>query len=86
VRKSPWLLLVCVLLGGMFGGLLGEILVSVAPGGLIQDVFANAIHPGVNPPVTVDLRLITFTIGFTVKMNLLSFIGMILGVFIYKQI
>jgi hypothetical protein len=86
VRKSPWLLLVCVLIGGMFGGLLGEILLTVAPGGIIQDVFAKAIHPGLNPPVTVDLRLLTFTIGFTIKMNLLTFIGMILGVFIYKQI
>jgi hypothetical protein len=70
----------------MFGGLLGEILPSVAPGGIIQNVFATAIHPGLNPPGTVDLRLLTFTIGFTVKMNLLTFIGMILGVFIYKQI
>jgi hypothetical protein len=86
VRKSPWLLLVCVLVGGMFGGLLGEILLTVAPGGLIQNVFAQAIHPGLNPPVTVDLRLLTFTIGFTIKMNLLTFIGIILGVFIYKQI
>lgn len=86
MRKSPWILFACVLLGGLFGGLLGEILLAVAPAGVIQNVFAQAIHPGLNPPVTIDLRLLTFTIGFTLKMNLMTFIGIILGVFIYKQI
>jgi len=86
VRKSPWLLLACVLIGGLFGGLLGEILTAVAPPGIIQNIFAQALHPGLSPPVTIDLWLLKFTIGFTVKMNLLTFIGMIFGVFVYKQI
>jgi hypothetical protein len=86
VRKSPWLLLGCVLIGGLFGGLLGEILLAVAPAGLIQNVFSQAVHPGLSPPVTVDLWLLTFTIGFTLKMNLLTFIGIIFGLFVYKQI
>jgi uncharacterized protein DUF4321 len=86
VRKSPWLLLLCVLIGGLFGGLLGEILTAVAPPGIIQNIFSQALHPGLSPPVTIDLWLLKFTIGFTVKMNLLTFIGMIFGVFVYKQI
>lgn len=86
MRKSPWLLLGCVLIGGLFGGLLGEILLAVAPAGVIQNLFTQAVHPGLSPPVTIDLWLLTFTIGFTVKMNLLTFIGMIFGVFVYKQI
>lgn len=86
MRKSPWLLLLCVLIGGLFGGLLGEILTAIAPPGVIQNIFSQALHPGLSPPVTIDLWLLKFTIGFTVKMNLLTFIGMIFGVFVYKQI
>jgi hypothetical protein len=86
VRKSPWLLLLCVLIGGLFGGLLGEILTAIAPPGIIQNIFSQALHPGLSPPVTIDLWLLKFTIGFTIKMNLLTFIGMIFGVFVYKQI
>ena len=86
MRKSPWILLVCVLVGGMFGGLLGEILLAVFPHGVIQNVFSQAVRPGLSPPVTVDLWLLTLTIGFTLKINLLAFIGIILGVFVYKQI
>ena len=86
MRKSPWILLSCVLIGGLFGGLLGEILMAIAPAGVIQNVFSQAVHPGLAPPVTIDLWLLRLTVGFTVKMNLLAFMGIILGVFIYKQI
>jgi hypothetical protein len=86
VRKSPWLLLACVLIGGLFGSLLGEILIAVAPPSVIQNIFSQAVHPGLSPPVTIDLWLLKFTIGFTVKMNLLTFIGIIIGVYVYKQI
>jgi len=86
VRKSPWILVTCVLVGGLFGGLLGEILMAVTPPGIIQNIFTQAVHPGLSPPVTIDLWLLKFTVGFTVKMNLLSFIGILFGVFVYKQI
>jgi len=74
------------LVGGLLGGLLGQILTAVTPPGIIQNVFTQAVHPGLSPPVTIDLWLLKFTIGFTVKMNLLSFIGILFGVFVYKQI
>ena len=86
MRKSPWILVTCVLVGGLFGGLLGEILMAVTPPGIIQNIFTQAVHPGLSPPVTIDLWLLKFTVGFTVKMNVLTFIGILLGVFVYKQI
>jgi hypothetical protein len=80
-------LIACVIVGGLFGGLLGEILTAVFPqSGVIQNVFTQAVHPGLAPPVTIDLWLLTVTLGFTLKMNLLTFIGILLGVFVYKQI
>ncbi|WP_447973333.1 DUF4321 domain-containing protein [Nitrospira sp. Kam-Ns4a] len=85
MRKSPWMLLLFVLLGGLLGGLLGEILRAMAPGGTIQAIFSEAVTPGLNPPVTVDLVLLKLTFGFTVKMNLLTFLGIFLGIYLYKQ-
>ncbi len=58
MRKSPWILVTCVIVGGLFGGLLGEILVAIFPhSGIIQNVFTQAVHPGLAPPVTVDLGI-----------------------------
>ena len=86
MRKSPWILVSCVVVGALLGGLLGEILTAVFPAGVIQNIFTQAVHPGLTPPVTIDLWLLKVTVGFTLKMNLLTFIGILLGVFVYKQI
>jgi hypothetical protein len=75
-----------MLVGGLFGGLLGEVLVAVTPPGVIQNIFTQAYNPGLSPPVTIDLWLLKFTVGFTLKMNLLSLMGIFFGIFVYKQI
>jgi len=86
VRKSPWVLLIFVLIGGLLGGVLGEILRVMAPQGTIQTVFATNITPGISPPLTIDLVLIKLTLGFVLKINLLSLLGMFLGIYLYKNV
>lgn len=85
MRKSAWVLLLFILLGGLLGGILGEILRIMAPKGTVQNIFSTALTPGINPPLTVDLVLLKVTFGFTVKMNLLTFLGMFLGIYLYKH-
>ena len=85
VRKSPWVLLIFVLIGGLLGGILGEILHVMAPQGNIQSIFSTHFTPGISPPLTIDLVLLKFTIGFSLKVNLLSILGMFIGVYLYKR-
>lgn len=85
MRKSPWLLVIFILLGGLLGGILGEILRIMAPAGAIQNIFSAALTPGINPPLTVDLILLKVTFGLLLKMNLITFLGMFLGIYLYKQ-
>lgn len=75
-----------ILVGGLLGGVMGEILRVIAPHGNIQAIFATSVRPGVDPPLTVDLVLVKFTVGFLFKMNVLSFIGILLGIYLYKQV
>jgi len=86
VRKSPWILITCVVVGGLFGSLLGEILLAAFKPGVIQNVFTQSVSVGIDPPFKVGLWMLTISAGFTLKMNLLTFIGILLGVFVYKQI
>ncbi|MGE3155067.1 MAG: DUF4321 domain-containing protein [Nitrospiraceae bacterium] len=86
MRKSAWLLLVFMLVGGLLGGVMGEILRVIAPHGTIQSIFATSLTPGINPPLSLDLVLLKITFGLSVKMNLLSFLGIILGIYLYKQV
>ena len=85
MKKSPWILLIFVLIGGLLGGVLGEILRVMAPQGTIQAVFATNFTPGISPPLTIDLVLLKLTIGFVLKINLLSLLGMFLGIYLYKN-
>jgi hypothetical protein len=86
VRKSYWVLLIFVLIGGLLGGVLGEILRVMAPHGTIQTIFATNFTPGINPPLTIDLVLLKLTLGFELKINLLSLVGMFLGIYLYKNV
>ncbi len=86
LKKSGRHLLLFIFIGGLLGGILGEILQVVSPQGIIRDIFGEAQSLGVDPPVTVNLVLLKFTLGFLLKINLLSVLGMLLGAYLYKHI
>jgi hypothetical protein len=85
LKRTPWILIFFVLIGGLLGGVLGEILRLFSPEGLLKEMFLKGYSIGLNPPGTLDLHIITFTLGFTIQMNLFSLIGIIFGIYIYKQ-
>ena len=85
MRRSWWIFSGFIVMGGLLGGILGEILRVIAPQGTTQKIFATALAPGIDPPLTLDLVMFTITLGFTIKMNLLTFLGMLLGLYLYKQ-
>ena len=86
MKKSGWTFLGFILIGGLLGGMLGEILSVFSPSEPIQTIFAKALSPGIDPPLTVDLILIKITLGFLFKINLLTILGILLGIYLYKNI
>ena len=86
MKKSGWTLLGFIFIGGLLGGMLGEILTVFSPSEQIQTIFAKALSPGIDPPLTVNLILFKITIGFLLKVNLLTILGILLGVYLYKNI
>jgi hypothetical protein len=86
VRKSPWILFTFIIIGGLLGGILGEVLHVMAPQGTIQSIFSTHFNPGINPPLTIDLVLLKLTLGFSVKINIISILGMFIGVYLYKHV
>ena len=86
MKKSGWTLLGFIFIGGLLGGILGEILTVFAPSEPIQTIFAKSVSPGLDPPLTVDLVLLKITFGFLFKVNLLTILGTFLGMYLYKNI
>lgn len=86
MKKSGWTLLGFILVGGLLGGMLGEILTVFSPPEPIHTIFAKSVSPGLDPPLTIDLVLLKITLGFLFKVNLLTILGIFLGMYLYKNI
>lgn len=78
-------LVVLLILGALVGALLGEIIRLLFPGGILEQVFARGVSPGLSP-ATMDLRVLSVTFGFTLRLNLASVLGIALAVLVYRRL
>lgn len=74
-------------IGALVGTVLGEILgAMLGDTGLLGLIFTHGIPFGLNSPVTVDLRVLTFTFGVSFKMTLLSVLGLLFGIYLSRKV
>jgi hypothetical protein len=79
-REPWWLLVVIVVAGAMLGSVFANAIgdfTYLAPLG-------HSIAFGVDPPVTLDLHVLTVTLGFTIRLNLAIVAGIIAAVFLFR--
>jgi len=75
IRKKSlgWIFLI-LLFGIFIGSALGEVLAYILPTGVVKDFFLRAAHFSLGP-ATLNLIVVTFTIGFSFKLNIISVLG-----------
>ncbi len=78
-------LLIILILGALIGSVIGEIIGALAPGGTVEAVFAKGVSPGIAPPAVLDLKVLTVTLGVTMRVNLASVLGVALALWIYRR-
>jgi len=82
-RFSVLFALGILLIGLMIGSLFGEIIKYALPDGVVKDVFLRSIDIMLGPSV-VDLVLFSLTIGFTLKLNLIGIIGLLVAYYLLR--
>ena len=81
-EKNIWVLLVFILSGIVVGGLIGEISSNIDF--LWWLSYGNSF--GLTSPVTLDLSVITITLGLSFKLNIASILGMFFAILIYRKV
>lgn len=77
--KSPWILVIYLIVGILIGGLLGDLLDGYIP-------ILNYTKIVGLEPATLNLGAISITFGFLFKMNLAVLIGLIIAIVIFRGV
>jgi hypothetical protein len=83
-RKGAGFILLVLVGGALLGSALGQLVGVLLPQGVVRDFFVRAVTPGLTQPVTVDLLVLTLTLGFTLKLNIVALLGVVLTAYLLK--
>ena len=76
-------LLTIIVVGVLIGGVIGEIIGLLMPEGVIKEFFIRSIKSSVGP-VTLDLHAFSITLGFGLKLNIISVLGVCLVAYLFR--
>lgn len=82
-KISIILVLGILLLGAMVGSLVGELLKMGIPDGVVKEVFLRSIDIMIGPGV-VDFIMFSITLGFTLKLNLIGILGIMVAYYLLR--
>jgi hypothetical protein len=84
-RRRVGLIGLCIVLGLVIGSFLGEFLAASLPDGWARAILTRGPTIGLIPPATVDLRPVSVTLGFAVKVNLVGVLGIVLAAVVMRR-
>lgn len=85
LSKSYGTLVLYVVIGAILGGLLGELLSGVDALSSLMPYLKNP-YPVINVvPSVIDVYVISLTVGFSFSPNLMSIIGVVIAVWIFRH-
>lgn len=84
MAKSAGTVLLMVVLGGILGGYVGELLGMLIPSGILHDIFVKGFPLGLTDPLVLNLKIVVFTFGFKIFINLCSVLGILAALYYSK--
>lgn len=82
-QKAGWTLVLTVLLGMILGSAVGSALEHMLPDGVVKRFLVESVGWGVDPG-TLDLVVVTLTFGFSVSLNVMGVLGVVLAVYLFR--
>ncbi len=85
-HRGVGLIFLMVIVGLIVGSLLGELFGALLSRGWAQDLLTRGPTIGLTSPATLDLRFISLTLGFALKVNLVGLAGVILAAVVLRRL
>ena len=85
-QRSFGPILLILVSGLVIGSLLGELVGSFLPAGVVQEVLTRGPQIGVTPPATLDLRFAALTFGVMLKVNVVGILGVVLAALALRRL
>jgi hypothetical protein len=85
-QRGVGLIVVVIVAGLVVGSLLGELLGPLLSHGWVQEVLTRGPTIGLTTPATLDLRFLSLTLGFALKVNLVGLVGVVLAALALRRL
>ena len=67
----------------MIGSALGEVIAYILPSGVVKQFFLKSATASVGPG-TLNIIILTLTLGFSIKLNVMGVIGIFIAAYILR--
>lgn len=84
-KKSAVFVVFIIIIGALMGTAIGEVIGILVPQGVVQDFFLKSATARLGPG-TLDIILFTITLGFSVKLNVVGVIGILIAAYALRWI
>ena len=84
-KKSLAFIIFIVIIGALIGTVLGEVIGYLIPAGVVKDFFLKSASASFGP-VTIDILIMTLTIGFSLKLNITGIIGILIAAYALRWV
>ena len=84
-KKSLVFIIFIVIIGALIGTAIGEVIGILVPQGVVQDFFLKSANASIGPG-TLDIILLTITLGFSFKLNVMGVIGILIAAYALRWI
>ncbi len=86
MKKKSWIFLIVVLfVGALIGSALGEVVAYLIPSGVVKQFFLKSATASVGPG-TLNIIIFTLTMGFSIKVNIMGIIGILIAAYALRWI
>jgi uncharacterized membrane protein len=84
-KKSLTFIIFIIIIGALIGTVVGEIVAYLIPAGVVKDFFLKSASASIGPG-TINIIIMTFTLGFSFKLNVMGIIGILIAAYALRWV